>query len=228
MKTYNDIIRKASPHNFEIGNLVYVANPNNGKLDSNFRSEHHVILENTSINSFKLVNTKNGKIIHRNAKHLKHVPTQETNQDISDLIPEESQENLSSDSTRIEHLNSSDVQIPDDNSSNQDKDTSLNRPSSSRTGSTFNPVVSDRLDAEALHQLPPEVSPPLPTTKEPKLEYSLAAQAVRRSRRLQGLEPQENIAMVKQETQTKIGRTQPESRKMVERIASRRSLKLLG
>ncbi|UYV64551.1 hypothetical protein LAZ67_3001165, partial [Cordylochernes scorpioides] len=157
MKTYNDIIRKASPHNFEIGNLVYVANPNNGKLDSNFRSEHHVILENTSINSFKLVNTKNGKIIHRNAKHLKHVPTQETNQGISDLIPEESQENLSSDSTRIEHLNSSDVQIPDDNSSNQDKDTSLNRPSSSRTGSTFNPVVSDRLDAEALHQLPPEI-----------------------------------------------------------------------
>ncbi|UYV80953.1 K02A2.6-like, partial [Cordylochernes scorpioides] len=156
MKTYNDIIRKASPHNFEIGNLVYVANPNNGKLDSNFRSEHHVILENTSINSFKLVNTKNGKIIHRNAKHLKHVSTQETNQGISDLIPEESQENLSSDSTRIEHLNSSDVQIPDDNSSNQDKDTSLNRPSSSRTGSTFNPVVSDRLDAEALHQLPPE------------------------------------------------------------------------
>ncbi|UYV66893.1 ACSF3 [Cordylochernes scorpioides] len=167
MKTYNDIIRKAIPHNFEIGNLVYVANPNNGKLDSNFRSEHHVILENTSINSFKLVNTKNGKIINRNAKHLKHVPTQETNQDISDLIPEESQENLSSDSTRIEHLNSSDVQIPDDNFSNQDKDTSLNRPSSSRTGSTFNPVVSDRLDAEALHQLPPEVSPPLPTTKEP-------------------------------------------------------------
>ncbi|UYV79189.1 hypothetical protein LAZ67_17001439, partial [Cordylochernes scorpioides] len=158
MKTYIDIIRKASPHNFEIGNLVYVANPNNGKLDSNFRSEHHVILENTSINSFKLVNTKNGKIIHRNAKHLKHVPTQEPIQGISDLIPEESQENLSSDSTRIEHLNSSDVQIPDDNSSNQDKDTSLNRPSSSRTGSTFNPVVSDRLDAEALHQLPPEVS----------------------------------------------------------------------
>ncbi|UYV84616.1 K02A2.6-like, partial [Cordylochernes scorpioides] len=156
MKTYNDIIRKASPHNFEIGNLVYVANPNNGKLDSNFRSEHHVILENTSINSFKLVNTKNGKIIHRNAKHLKHVPTQETNQDISDLIPEESQKNLSSDSTRIEHLNSSDVQITDDNSSNQDKDTSLNRPSSSRTGFTFNPVVSDRLDAEVLHQLPPE------------------------------------------------------------------------
>ncbi|UYV63208.1 K02A2.6-like, partial [Cordylochernes scorpioides] len=149
IKTYNDIIRKASPHNFEIGNLVYVTNPNNGKLDSNFRSEHHVILENTSINSFKLVNTKNGKIIHRNAKHLKHVPTQETNQGISDLIPEESQENLSSDSTRIEHLNSSDVQIKDDNSSNQDKDTSLNRPSSSRTGSTFNPVVSDRLDAEA-------------------------------------------------------------------------------
>ncbi|UYV67691.1 hypothetical protein LAZ67_5001628, partial [Cordylochernes scorpioides] len=158
MKTYNDIIRKASPHNFEIGNLVYVANPNNGKLDSNFRSEHHVILENTSINSFKLVNTKNGKIIHRNAKHLKHVPTQETNQGISDLIPEESQENLSSDSTRIEHLNTSDVQIPDDNSSNQDKDTSLNRPRSSRRGSTFNPVVSDRLDAEALHQLPPESS----------------------------------------------------------------------
>ncbi|UYV65945.1 hypothetical protein LAZ67_3005963, partial [Cordylochernes scorpioides] len=162
MKTYNDIIRKASPHNFEIGNLVYVANPNNGKLDSNFRSEHHVILENTSINSFKLVNTKNGKIIHRNAKHLKHVPTQETNQGISDLIPEESQENLSSDSTRIEHLNSSDVQIPDDNSSNQDKDTSLNRPSSSRTGSTFNPVVSDRLDAEALHQLPPEMAGNMP------------------------------------------------------------------
>ncbi|UYV76796.1 K02A2.6-like, partial [Cordylochernes scorpioides] len=168
IKTYNDIIRKASPHNFEIGNLVYVANPNNGKPDSNFRSEHHVILENTSINSFKLFNTKNGKIIHRNAKHLKHVPTQETNQGISDLIPEESQENLCSDSTRIEHLNSSDVQIPDDNSLNQDKDTSLNRPSSSRTGSTFNPVVSDRLDAEAHHQLPPEAKMDCnfsPTTK---------------------------------------------------------------
>ncbi|UYV64396.1 hypothetical protein LAZ67_3000523 [Cordylochernes scorpioides] len=37
------------------------------------------------------------------------------------------------------------------------------------------------------------------------LEYSLDAQAVRRSRRLQGLEPQENIAMIKQETQTKMG-----------------------
>ncbi|UYV71888.1 hypothetical protein LAZ67_9000886 [Cordylochernes scorpioides] len=36
------------------------------------------------------------------------------------------------------------------------------------------------------------------------LEYSLDAQAVRRSRRLQGLEPQENIAMIKQETQTKM------------------------
>ncbi|UYV65499.1 K02A2.6-like, partial [Cordylochernes scorpioides] len=100
LKTYNDINRKASPHNFEIGNLVYVANPNNGKLDSNFRSEHHAILENTLINSIKLVNTKNGKIIHRNAKHLKHVPTQETNQDISHLIPEESQENLN-----CEHIN---------------------------------------------------------------------------------------------------------------------------
>ncbi|UYV64864.1 hypothetical protein LAZ67_3002201, partial [Cordylochernes scorpioides] len=193
MKTYNDIIRKASPHNFEIGNLVYVANLNNGKLDSNFRSEHHVILENTSINYFKLVNTKNGKIIHRNAKHLKHVPTQETNQGISDLIPEESQENLSSDSTRIEHHNSSDVQIPDDNSLNQDKDTSLNRPSSSRTGSTFNPVVSDRLDAEAIHQLPPEVSTPLPTTKYFNLDGKL-----RRSRRLQSLPPL-LVEMVKEE-----------------------------
>ncbi|UYV73374.1 K02A2.6-like [Cordylochernes scorpioides] len=38
-----------------------------------------------------------------------------------------------------------------------------------------------------------------------KLEYSLDAQAVRRSRRLQGLEPEENIAMIKQETQTKMG-----------------------
>ncbi|UYV78642.1 K02A2.6-like, partial [Cordylochernes scorpioides] len=207
MKTYNDIIRKASPHNFEIGNLVYVANPNNGKLDSNFRSEHHVILENTSINSFKLGNTKNGKIIHRNAKHLKHVPTQETNQGISDLIQEESQENLSSDSTRIEHLNSSDVQIPDDNSSNQDKDTSLNRPSSNRTGSTFNPVVSDRLDAEALLQLPPEVSPPLPTTKEPVItrkhhrntggdaDPTIKNEAtLRRSRRLRGQPPMRSFS----------------------------------
>ncbi|UYV72042.1 hypothetical protein LAZ67_9001620, partial [Cordylochernes scorpioides] len=84
------------------------------------------------------------------------VSSEDTNQDISDLIPEESQENLSSDSTRIEYPNSSDVHIPDDNSSNQDKDTSLNRPSSSRTGSTFNQVVSGRLDAETLHQLPPE------------------------------------------------------------------------
>ncbi|UYV65000.1 hypothetical protein LAZ67_3002751 [Cordylochernes scorpioides] len=41
--------------------------------------------------------------------------------------------------------------------------------------------------------------------KRNKLEYSLDAQAVRRSRRLQGLEPEENIAMVKQETQTKMG-----------------------
>ncbi|UYV81543.1 hypothetical protein LAZ67_20001490, partial [Cordylochernes scorpioides] len=38
-----------------------------------------------------------------------------------------------------------------------------------------------------------------------KLEYSLDAQAVRRSRRLQGLEPEEKIAMIKQETQTKMG-----------------------
>ncbi|UYV63781.1 hypothetical protein LAZ67_2005600 [Cordylochernes scorpioides] len=38
-----------------------------------------------------------------------------------------------------------------------------------------------------------------------KLDYPLAAQAVRRIRRLQGLELQENLAMVKQETQTQMG-----------------------
>ncbi|UYV64560.1 K02A2.6-like [Cordylochernes scorpioides] len=37
-----------------------------------------------------------------------------------------------------------------------------------------------------------------------KLEYSLDAQAIKRSRRLQRLEPEENIAMVNQETQTKM------------------------
>ncbi|UYV76762.1 hypothetical protein LAZ67_14001971 [Cordylochernes scorpioides] len=40
--------------------------------------------------------------------------------------------------------------------------------------------------------------------ENPKLEYSLDAQAIRRSRRLQRLEPEENIAMVNQETQTKM------------------------
>ncbi|UYV72130.1 ASPRV1 [Cordylochernes scorpioides] len=38
-----------------------------------------------------------------------------------------------------------------------------------------------------------------------RLDYPLAAQAVRRSRRLQGVEHQENIAMVEQETQTQKG-----------------------
>ncbi|UYV77315.1 K02A2.6-like [Cordylochernes scorpioides] len=113
------------------------------------------------------------EVVIENGLQFVNASMEKTNQDISDLIPEESQENHSSDSTKIEHPNSSDVQRTDDNSSNQDKDTSLNRPSSSRTGSTFNPVVSDRFDAETLHQLPPEVSPPLPTTKEPVITRNL-------------------------------------------------------
>ncbi|UYV69751.1 hypothetical protein LAZ67_7000606 [Cordylochernes scorpioides] len=56
------------------------------------------------------------------------------------------------------------------------------------------PMLSEVQQTRAPTYMPPK-----------KLEYSLAAQAVRRSRRLQGLEPQENIAMIKQETQTKMG-----------------------
>ncbi|UYV78578.1 hypothetical protein LAZ67_16002052 [Cordylochernes scorpioides] len=49
------------------------------------------------------------------------------------------------------------------------------------------------------------MSPDDPHSSHLTLDYPLAAQAVRRSRRLQGLEPKKTIAMVKQETQTQIG-----------------------
>lgn len=74
MKDYADKTNRAKEHNFEVGNLVYIARMDNDKLDSKFRDTRYVLLRKTSDNSFELVNTEDGSRIMRNVKHLRHTP----------------------------------------------------------------------------------------------------------------------------------------------------------
>ena len=74
MKQYADQKRRAKEHNFEVGDVVYIASMENGKLDSIFRDTLYVLLKNTSDNSFELINTEDGSKVIRNVKHLRHTP----------------------------------------------------------------------------------------------------------------------------------------------------------
>ncbi len=69
VKQYADQKSKAKEHNFKVGDVVYIANMENGKLDSTFKDTHYVILRNTADNSFELVNTEDRSKIIRNVKH---------------------------------------------------------------------------------------------------------------------------------------------------------------
>ncbi|XP_051973262.1 uncharacterized protein K02A2.6-like [Xyrauchen texanus] len=76
MKQYADMTRRAKEHNFKLGDIVYVASMEDGKLASKYRDTHFVLLKNTSDNSFEMVNVEDGSRIVRNVKHIRHVPIQ--------------------------------------------------------------------------------------------------------------------------------------------------------
>ena len=74
MKEYADKKHGAKEHTFKIGDIVYIANLENSKLDAKYKDICYVILRSTSDNSFELVNTVNGTLVIRNVKHLRHAP----------------------------------------------------------------------------------------------------------------------------------------------------------
>uniref|UniRef100_A0A673JH84 Integrase catalytic domain-containing protein n=1 Tax=Sinocyclocheilus rhinocerous TaxID=307959 RepID=A0A673JH84_9TELE len=76
MKQYADMTRRAKEHNFKLGDVVYVASMEDGKLDSKYRDTRYVLLRHTSDNSFEMVNVEDGTRIVRNVKHIRHVPVQ--------------------------------------------------------------------------------------------------------------------------------------------------------
>lgn len=73
MKWYVDQTSRAK-HNFEVGDVVYIASMENGKLNSTIRDTRCVLLRNTANNSFEPVNTEDGSKVIRNVKHLQHTP----------------------------------------------------------------------------------------------------------------------------------------------------------
>ena len=74
MKEYADKKHGAKEHTFKIGDIVYIANLENSKLDAKYKNIRYVILRSTSDTSFELVNTENGTLVIRNVKHLRHAP----------------------------------------------------------------------------------------------------------------------------------------------------------
>lgn len=74
MKQYADQTNRAKEHDFRVGDIVYIASMDNGKLDAKFKDTRYVLLRNTSDNSFELVNTNDGSMLIRNVKHLRHTP----------------------------------------------------------------------------------------------------------------------------------------------------------
>ena len=68
--------RRAKEHNFYLGDVVYVASMEDGKLDSKYRNTRYVLLRHTSDNSIEMVNVEDGSRIVRNVKHIRHVPVQ--------------------------------------------------------------------------------------------------------------------------------------------------------
>ncbi len=53
MKQYADMTNRAKEHNFKLGDIVYVASMEDGKLDSKYRDTRYVLLKHTSDNSFE-------------------------------------------------------------------------------------------------------------------------------------------------------------------------------
>ncbi len=59
MKQYADMTNRAKEHNFKLGDIVYVASMEDGKLDSKYRDTRYVLLKHTSDNSFEMVKFRN-------------------------------------------------------------------------------------------------------------------------------------------------------------------------
>ena len=75
-KDYHDTKQHACPHNFSVGDVVFFANMKPNKLDSKSSLAKHVIIENKARETFSLVNVDTGTTLVRNAKYLKHAPSE--------------------------------------------------------------------------------------------------------------------------------------------------------
>ena len=74
LRVYADRKRRAEPHNLVVGDIVFVANMNKGKLTPNFSGDKYVILKHKGSDTFELVQVETGKRVIRNAKFLRKVP----------------------------------------------------------------------------------------------------------------------------------------------------------
>lgn len=61
MKDYADKTNRAKDHSFKVGDVVHVANMEQSKLDSSFKSTRYVLLNKTSDSPFELVSTEDCK-----------------------------------------------------------------------------------------------------------------------------------------------------------------------
>ena len=85
LKEYQDAKQHAAPHNFKFGDIVHCANMKPNKLDSKFSLAKHVIIETKARDTFSLVNVNTGTTLVRNAKYLKHAPSEY----VTDLVEQE-------------------------------------------------------------------------------------------------------------------------------------------
>ena len=85
LKEYHDAKQHAAPHNFKVGDIVHCANMKPNKLDSKFSLAKHVIIETKARDTFSLVNVDTGTTLVRNAKYLKHAPSEY----VTDLVEQE-------------------------------------------------------------------------------------------------------------------------------------------
>ncbi len=59
IKQYADMTNRAKEHNFKLGDIVYVASMEDGKLDSKYRDTRYILLKHTSDISFEMVKFRN-------------------------------------------------------------------------------------------------------------------------------------------------------------------------
>ena len=78
LKDYHDTKQHVSPHNFRVGNVVSCGNMKPKKLNSKFSLAKHV---NIARDTFSLINGDTGTTLVRNAKYLKHAPSESIDDD---------------------------------------------------------------------------------------------------------------------------------------------------
>ena len=81
LKDYHDTKQYASPHNFRVGDVVFCGNMKPNNLNSKFSLARHVITVTKARHTFSLVNVDTGTTLVRNAKHLKHAPSESIDDD---------------------------------------------------------------------------------------------------------------------------------------------------